>query len=337
MSIQRATKVVSFSLVFQFGLSLLCFSQAWIAPKGNGAISLNYQFVQVDNHIFGFGQRLDRGQIFANTAIADFSYSLTDKLSVSVALPFVSSKYKGSNPHRIRNADGTFSITLDDGTYHSAFQDFSFQARYNIATKPFQITPFVRAIIPSHEYPFFAHAAFGVNSRRLQLGTYAGRVLDPIFPNAYLEGRYSYTFREQILDISTNYSSGDLTLGYFVTPSVRIFGIAVGQLTHGGIDLDSITPTVSTNPYFFHHDRITRHNYLNLGGGASYSVNDAIEVYGAVLNTVSGRNTHAVKYGITFGISYGFQGFRPRNEQRASQSANFKPVCFCAAKEAGMK
>lgn len=331
--------VVVFVLALQLGISGFCLAQAWISPKGTGAISINYQFVQVDDHIDSLGNRVDSGQIIANSVIADFNYSLTDKLGVSVNLPFVSSKYDGAKPHVFLNGDGTSSIPLDDGTYHSTFQDFTFQARYNVTEKPMQITPFVRAMIPSHHYLFFSHAAAGTDARRIQFGTYLGRVLDPILPNAYVQARYAYTVYEKILDVSRQSSNADVELGYFITPSVRVFGLAIAQFSHGGIDLNTIPgpARVSTNPTWFNHDRIGRYNSLNVGGGASYSINDVIDVYGALTNTVSGRNGHAVKYGLTFGMSYGFQGFRPPKAGQQASKSDSKAVCLCAVKEAGMK
>jgi hypothetical protein len=327
-----------FVALLTFGITFVCYGQAWIPPKGMAALSINYQYTEVENHIGSNGERVYGGGIFSNSVMADFSYSLTDKLAVSVNLPFVTSKYDGPGPHKILNADGTFTIPIDDGTYHSTFQDFTFQGRYNIAANPMQITPFVRVIIPSHNYEWFAHAAAGVRTKRVQFGTYAGRVLDPIFPNAYFQARYGFTFHEKILDISRHSSNLDLELGYFVTPDFRVFGLAIGQYSHGGIDMADITNRVSTNPYFLNHDRITRYNSLNVGGGASYTISNAIDVYGALTNTVSGRNGHAVKYGVTFGMSYGFQGFHPpNNNMQASNSRDSKAVCLCALKENGMK
>src|ERR1700752_792356 len=116
----RASKFVIVFL-FQLGISTAGFTQAWIPPKGMAAISINYQYFQVDNHVFSTGIRLDRGQIFANTIIADFNYSFTDKFAASVNLPFINSKYSGTFPHRISNSDGTFTIPVDDGNYHSTF------------------------------------------------------------------------------------------------------------------------------------------------------------------------------------------------------------------------
>ncbi len=325
-------KVSFSSIMILVGFSSFCFAQAWIPPKGMGAIAINYQFFQIDDHFTGFGERTDVGHTQANNVIADFSYSLTDKLAVTVGLPFVSTKYEGPSPHIL--TDGT--IPLDDGRWHSTAQDFSFQARYSVLAKPVQITPYVRGIIASNDYEYFGHSAPGVNKNRVQVGTYAGRLLDPIFPNTYLQGGYSYTFGEKILDMRSNYSSLDLELGYFVTPSLRVFGIAAGQVTHSDLDLEEINPRNATNQYFIHHDQIMRVNYLNLGGGASYSINNSIDVYGAVTNTVSGRNVHATKYGITFGVSYGFQGFRPPADvgrASANKGEAFNPVCLCVLKD----
>ena len=56
---------------------------------------------------------------------------------------------------------------LDDGAYHAAFSDFRFDVRYNVAKKGMVLTPFVGAIVPSHDYAYFAHAAPGRNLHEL--------------------------------------------------------------------------------------------------------------------------------------------------------------------------
>ncbi len=327
-------------LLIMFGGSAICYSQAWVPPKGNGALAFNYQVIQVDNHFDSQGKQDPLGgKIATNSVIADFSYSFTDKLAISVGLPFVTTKYDGQKPHQIPNGDGTFSIPLDDGKHHSTFQDFSIQVRYNVVNAPLQITPFVRAVIPSHDYIFYAHSAPGINTRRLQFGVYAGRVLDPLIPNAYVQGRYSFGLNQKILDISMQTSNADLEFGYFLTPSVRLFGLVSGQVTHGGLDLayiNTLKPADATNPYRFNHDRITTTNYLNFGFGGSYSLNQAIDVYGGMIHARSGKNGHQIKYALTFGVSYGFQGFRPLLNQKSARS-EFKRTCICAIKEAGGK
>jgi hypothetical protein len=316
------------------------FTQAWVSPKGTGSLSVSYQNSFVDQHLFGSGQNFQNvnispvgqppvlvktsnlGQVRFQSTFLDVSYSLTDKLGVSASLPFIAAKYSapsnpvipGLGPHKL--ADGT--IPLDDGSYHGSFQDFDIRVRYMAWTHPFVITPFVEYVQPSHGYMFYSHSVVGNNVRQLSIGTYIGSLLDPLLPNGYIQGRYSYGFPETIIGVSRRRHNMELEVGYFINPTIRAFGLVIGEVTNGGVNLptdvltfDAAHPTGFTtpkNPLFFHHTQISRDNILDIGGGMTYALNDGLDLFGVVTHTITARNMHALNYGITFGMSWGFGG-----------------------------
>ena len=49
-----------------------------------------------------------------------------------------------------------------------------------------------------------------------------------------------------------------------------------------------------------------RESYLNVGGGAAFSLSDSIDLFGGFTTTVWGRNTHAVNRGLSLGMAWGF-------------------------------
>ena len=202
---------------------------------------------------------------------------------------------------------------LDDGSYHQTFQDFRFDVRYNLTKRGVVLTPFVGSILPSHDYPYFAHAAPGRHLKELQVGASAARLLDSLVPGLFVQGRYSYGFTERILDISHNRSNFELELGYFLTPKLRLLSLNTAQITHGGVDL-TLNSRADLGPLLFsHHDQIDRINTLNVGGGAAYSVNDKVDVFGSLIHTVAERNGHAIDHGLTFGLSWSFSTPHVRN------------------------
>jgi hypothetical protein len=283
-------------------------AQAWTPPQGEGTVSVQFQDAFVKYHQLPT-VRLDRGHISGETLLVDFTYGLTDRVAVSVSLPWVASKYDGLRPHQ---------FPIDDGSYHSTFQDFRFDVRYNVARKSVVVTPFVGTILPSHGYEYFAHSAVGRNVRELQVGANWATLLDPVLPGLFLQGRYSYGFAERILDISHNRSNLDLEVGYFVKPEFRVFALGAGQLTHGGVDLNG-NSLITLGPVVFpHHDRIARDNILNVGVGAGYSLTPSVDVFGSVIHTVAGRNIHALQHSLTVGASWSFATRRART--RASRS-----------------
>ena len=56
--------------------------------------------------------------------MADVDYSLTERLAVRVALPFIHGKYFGADAHRVDRSRPETAVELDDGGYHGNFQDF---------------------------------------------------------------------------------------------------------------------------------------------------------------------------------------------------------------------
>lgn len=321
---------------FQFGFAVSGDCQAWVAPKHSGSIAISYLNDFSNKDYFGHGEnyiitpvdvtapdgtfyprgtKIDEfGEVRTQGVYFDFSYSLTDKLAVSASLPYLAPKYTGADnatsaffvPHRF--PDG--SIQLDDGHYHGSFADIGLRLRYNITARPFMITPFVEYNGPSHDYLFYSHAIVGRHVNSLGLGSYFGGTLDRAIPNAYLQGRYEYTFDEKILGISRHRSLGEVEFGYFVTPPIRAFMILAGQITHGGLNAPYGIPgpPVASNEFFFHHTQITRDNYLNIGFGGQYSLNDRVDFFGVVSHMLTARNLHGLTYGINFGFSWGFGG-----------------------------
>ena len=94
--------------------------QAWLPPKGEGTVSLSYQNQYVADHVFENGDAHDIGHILSHALTLDVDYSLTGSLAVRVAVPFVAGKYYGPTPHQ---------LPMDNGSYHSTFQDFTTDVR----------------------------------------------------------------------------------------------------------------------------------------------------------------------------------------------------------------
>lgn len=272
-------------------------AQAWVPAKGEGAVSVLVQDLFVKDHFFGRGQRIDRGQIRTNTLVADVTYGVTDRVSVTFGVPFIRSRYSGTAPH---------PTAQDDGSVHSGFQDLRMSVRYNLARGPLVITPFVGTNMPTHEYEYFAHASYGPRVRELEVGTYLGRVLNPVLPNAFVQARVSYSFAERIVGIHHDRSNVDLEVGYFLTPAVRVFTRGLGQKTHGGVDVPDAGWRAMPPDQGPHHDRIGRIDMLDVGGGVQVSLTKSVDLFGSFMKSLAGRNTHALDRAVTVGASWSF-------------------------------
>lgn len=304
-----------------FGVS----AQAWLFPKNEGAVSLTYQNVFIRDHVYSKGDAHDIGHILSHAAALDVDYSLTDRLAVSVALPYVASRYYGNHPHQ---------LPIDNGSYHSTFQDFGAGLRYQLIRRPVTLTPFFKAVIPSHGYQYFAHSAVGRDQREFQFGANFGRRLNPVVPKAFVQARYSYAFVERVLGIAPNRSDAEVQLGYFLTRRLSLLGTGQWMHTHSGVDFSwGVFHGGLSDDQYPRHDQIARSSLLDLGGGAAYAVNGSLEMFLSVARSVEGRNGHLHAAVVTVGLSRTFGG---RFERVTTPAVDGGPapqralVCTCA-------
>ena len=124
--------------------------------------------------------------------------------------------------------------SLDTGNYYATFQDFGFTFRYNLLDRGLTVTPVIGATIPSHHYRTIGEAAPGQDRLALHTGVNVGRLLDPLLPNAYIHGRYIYSFVQRFRGIPLDRSSAEFEVGYAITPTVTVRALANWMRTHGG-------------------------------------------------------------------------------------------------------
>lgn len=303
-------------------------AQAWLPPKGEASLALGYGDIFVNRHYLGTsanpGDNVenDFGHIRSQSFQIALGYGLTDRLAASVALPYILTKYYGTPgqnffPH---------TISIDDGHYHGIFQDFRIDLDYQLLRGPIAVAPFVAAVIPSHSYTYFAHSAGGKGLHEYLLGSSFGARLDQLLAGSYVEVTYSYAFVERVLDIHHDRSNAFLELGYFLTPSLSMRGIATGLYTHGGINgvaADRLPPP----EIFLHHDQIGHESGISVGGGLSYVLTGSTEVYASYLTQVQGRGGHKIKDSFSFGVTYSFspsqlvrRGFPPKSPAARAQT-----------------
>lgn len=286
-------------------------AQAWLFPKGQGAVTVAYQNTYVRQHLFSNGEEVDAGHIMGQGLLVDMDFTLGQRLAVKIGVPFLASRYSGPSPHRLSSWFG-LSIPdvpgwrpLDDGSYHGTFQDLRVGLRYKLISQPLVVTPFFEAVLPSHKYVFFAHTAPGRDQREYHLGLNLGRRLNPFLPKAYIQARYSYAFVQPILGIAPNRSDSELQLGYFLTPRLSVMALSTVALAHSGISQVRVGWPFNLPPeQRLHHDQISRVGLFDVGGGAFYSLSRSVAIFGSLVTAVWGRNTHKLASGVTVGISW---------------------------------
>ena len=303
-------------------------AQAWLFPKGEGTVSLSYQNLYVADHVYENSDAHDIGHILSHALTLDVDYSLTGKLAVRVAVPYITARYYGPKPHQ---------LPMDDGTYHSTFQDFTTDVRFNLTKRGVVLTPFFRVVIPSNSYTYFAHSAAGRDQREFHFGTNFGRRLAPLIPRAYMQAQYSYAFVERVLGIAPNRSNVEFQLGYFLTRRLSLLATGQGMYTHSGLELNfSLFHAGLSGDQWTHHDQIAKASVLDVGGGTSFAITPSWQMFITLAHSVEGRNGHLHAAVATIGVSRSF-GARSTVEKAslgpAGQSVpgNNRPlVCTCS-------
>ena len=275
-------------------------AQAWIPPRGEGALTVSYENYYITGHFDRQGRETPNGATHSKTILAELNYGLTDTVGVSISLPFVSAKYTGPRPSYFVAGIETFPGPLDDGTYHGAFQDVRFEIRRGFSAGPVAVTPFVGAALPTHQYETVGEAVPGRHRRELQVGVNAGALLDRVLPRTYVHARYLYTTAEREQNLPYRRSNVDLEGGYAMSSRVAVRAMATWQFAHHA-------PTVAQlAPIWKIHDRFIVPNYFNVGGGVSLDVSRSAEIHALWIATVSGRGGAHIARMLAVGTTWSF-------------------------------
>ncbi|HKE85280.1 MAG TPA: hypothetical protein VKB50_16070 [Vicinamibacterales bacterium] len=269
-------------------------AQAWLPAKGEGTVSMVFTNSLSTRHYLP-DVAYDRGHIDANTTLLDVTYGLTDRIAVTVGLPMVTSRYRGSFPHQ--------PITLDDGNWHTSAQDWRMNVRYNVARGPIQITPFAGTELPANDYQYYAHAAPGRQLKEGLAGVSVGRLFAEL--GLVVQGQYAINLSQGALEYARRYSTASVESAYFLTPSWRFIVTAASRIGHTGIDLP-LNAALLTPDQRLHHDQISRESYFNLGGATAISLSETTDLFVGYTRTMTGRNTHAIDRGLSLGLSWSF-------------------------------
>src|SRR5256885_15526963 len=97
----RWSRVAGIAAALLAGGAATARAQAWLPPRGEISLTVGYSRAFADEHIDWQGQvvtlpyqgnALGLGTMTWNSADSDLSYGITDRLAVSVGLPFVVSR-----------------------------------------------------------------------------------------------------------------------------------------------------------------------------------------------------------------------------------------------------
>jgi len=267
--------------------------QTLTPPAGVGSVTFAWQWIDNTGHIQSNGKLVPLGKSVTTSVLTEVDYGVTERLAATVAVPFVFARYKGPNHPRL--ADGPD----DCFCWHQSFQDFSIAGRYRLGDNFWGLTPQVRVIIPSHDYPYQGEAVVGPNLNQVLLGISGFWRFAAALPKATIQAGYTFALVEKAgEDLRANRSNLSMSFGYALTRSLYVHGGALLQKTHNGLPLSEAFLDAQG-------DRLLKMRYWHLTGGLSYSVGDSADLFFAVEPYVWGRDAHdGIAY--TFGSTWYF-------------------------------
>jgi len=276
--------------------------------KGSGQFVLTYQFNATDGFESSIGD-LPIGSIDTHVMNFQLEYALTDRLTVIAGIPYVRKRYNnGPMPHDplLLDPPRPYIENVDLGDWNSDFQDFNIGAKYRVREGTFSVEPFVYLGIPSHEYPFYGNAAIGQQLTRLQVGS--SLMWYPGLSNAYYRADIGYVFVEKTLGVSVNYLNLRAEAGYQFGP--RITGRLFGLLKKGsGLSVPDDFPGFPgqlTDELWYQHDRLLKHNYLNIGIGLDWVLNDHYSVSSNYMEMIWADQVNILEYALTLSVARAF-------------------------------
>ena len=267
-------------------------AQAFTPARGLFSLTVLYQVVDNTGHRLSDGHMLRDGQSTSMGALAEAEYGVTERIAVSLGLPYIAAKYHGVGPTPA-------NLPVDScRCWHSGLADFFGSVRYRLGNDVLAFTPILGLNVPSHAYNYQGEAVLGKRLKELRIGS--GMAWRPEFlPRSVVSATYSYAFVEKdVVDIPNNRSNLLVDVGYSLGERWSAHVNAAWQRTHGGLRFgstpDSFLPfpgEVNSPVKFEEHDRLLRDNHSRIGGGLGYAL-DKVDLFAAFSMYVSGTDTH---------------------------------------------
>jgi hypothetical protein len=275
--------------------------QAWVPPAGGGSVTVVFQSINNTGHVVTDGSTQPVGKSRNHSVYLEADYTLTDRFAVTAGIPFVFAKYLGPPPPA--GEPEPPMVTPGDACYcwHMGWQDFAFVARANVLNGAVALTPSVFVGQPSHDYEYQGEAVVGQRLRELGVAADAGVRLDAISPRLALQGRYAYSWVEDVLDVPNDRSRLSTEVLVQATEGLSMRAGVHRQITHGGLRAGTGGPTlpegypwgeIVTADQFREHDRLMRDNNWKVGMGLTYSWS-AMDLFASWQEFVGGTDTHA--------------------------------------------
>jgi len=272
------------------------------SPRGSYGIS--YQYIRESDVATNAGD-IDIGTSDTHAILFDLEFAINEKWELYAGLPYVTKRYNGDSPHDPGSLDAhtTDEPFIDDGRFHSDFQDLVFGFRYLLPVSSVDIRPFIGAGVPTSDYPIFAHAAVGQNLQRLDLG--AKIEYQPPFSNFFFSFVLTRAFVEQVADVNVDYWRFDGEIGYFINPRLAVRGYFLTRQGNG-LQFPDDFPPPRNDLHWYEHEGVLAREYAIVGMGVDWSLSERNMISTSLLKSVHAKFIHQIDYGLTVRLTRGF-------------------------------
>ena len=275
--------------------------------KGDGSFRVEYQYVRTGEFDSSVGD-IDIGNTDGHTLMFSFDYALSDRMTVRASLPWVKRRHTGALPHDpvadITAWDPPNKDLLDDGNYHTDWQDLFVGVSYVVKEGPVTLEPFISIGVPTNDYQFYAHAAVGKGLWHVPVGVSVH--YEPPLSDFYTSGSVAYVIAEKTLGVDVSYWLVGGTFGYFVTPRF-VPKIFFSMKDAKGLSFPDDFDVMNLNDEkWYHHDQIIKHNYLNAGVGFDYIINENYQVSADWFTMVKPDQVNVVERAWSFSLTHSF-------------------------------
>ncbi len=309
-SLHRAAEVaVCGFLIGSFAWTPTVHAQALVPGKGHGEVSVSYYDAATDRLQLTLDSSEPDHLITEHALILDFDYGLSDRWAINISLPYISKRHRGADPHNpLTDLDDPHGEHLiDDGNFHSGYQDWGLDLRYQWLDGPWVVTPFIGFGTPSHNYVTYAHSALGNHQNQLRFGVNVQKRMPPPWQNLYFEGQYKYAYEQNRSIRRVNNGTLTLTMGYLFSPDISAHASLVGFQTYHGYDFPTYaTLTNFRDDVWFHHDELLAQKSVIANVGMDYRLGDHYMISAEYGQMVWGSGVHWITHSMTIGITRDF-------------------------------
>ena len=283
----------------------LCLPAVAQDEKSRGTVSLSYQYVREGKVNISTG-KVDIGTSDTHSVLLEVDYSLNDRWGLFGGLPYITKRYNGSSPHDPATLSPNVNESfIDDGDYHSDFQDLTIGVRYSISmlNSRFQIQPFISYGTPTNDYPIYAHASVGQNFWKVNVGATISYM--PPLSDLYYSVTATRVFSEKTQGVNIDRWLLDGEIGYFLNPRLVVKGFFVGRTGNGQKFPDDFPPP-RDDIHWYEHERLLAVEYVLLGAGMDWALNERNRLSISAVTSVHAEMVHEVDFGVSIGVSRAF-------------------------------